>query len=120
MRVRIVADDHAGASRDPRASFAQPQRLNDLRLIDVEDRQLFRPQRDEQIPPGGGDARLNWRWDALELVTGLAVETQTDDRRGYENFIGSGPTQQLGVTGALRRDERNSATTREAWLTSRP
>jgi iron complex outermembrane receptor protein len=64
---------------------------------------------------GGGDARLNWRWDALELVTGLAVETQTDDRRGYENFIGSGSTQQLGVTGALRRDERNSATTHEAY-----
>ena len=63
----------------------------------------------------GVDARLRWAWDDVDLLTGVALETQADDRRGYENFIGTGPTQQLGVTGAQRRDERNRATTRDAY-----
>ncbi|NML15037.1 TonB-dependent receptor family protein [Azohydromonas caseinilytica] len=63
----------------------------------------------------GVDARLRWGWDKLDLLTGVAVETQEDDRRGYQNFIGTGAGQQLGVTGALRRDERNRATTRDVY-----
>lgn len=81
-----------------------------------------------QIPPssGGGvvdfnrrydgaDARARWRLGAATLVTGVNVERQRDDRQGYENFIGTGASQVLGVTGALRRDEDNAATTREAY-----
>ena len=45
----------------------------------------------------------------------MNVERQADDRQGYENFIGAGASQQLGVTGALRRDEQNRAVTREAY-----
>jgi iron complex outermembrane receptor protein len=63
----------------------------------------------------GIDARLVWGWEQAELVAGAAYETQTDDRRGYENFIGSGAARVLGVTGKLRRDETNSATSRDAY-----
>ena len=64
---------------------------------------------------GGIDARLNWKWSGLGLVTGVAAERQQDERRGFENFIGSGSAQQLGVTGALRRDERNRVDSRDAY-----
>ncbi len=64
---------------------------------------------------GGGDAHLAWRWDGIDLVTGVSLEQQTDQRRGYENFIGTGNSQQLGVTGALRRQEANTASTREVY-----
>jgi iron complex outermembrane receptor protein len=60
---------------------------------------------------GGGDARLVWRVAGADLVTGLTAETMRDARRGYENFIGS----QLGVTGALRRDETNTATSTDGY-----
>lgn len=76
----------------------------------------------------GGSAR--WRLDQelgasrLGMVAGLAFDQQIDRRRGYENFIGS----TLGVQGALRRDERNTARnidpfaqvewSREAWTLS--
>lgn len=63
----------------------------------------------------GAEARVAWRLGAAELVTGLNAEDQIDDRQGYENFIGTGTSQQLGVTGRLRRDERNRASTREAF-----
>jgi iron complex outermembrane receptor protein len=68
----------------------------------------------------GLDARLVWRWTlpgerALQLVAGAALDRSDEDRRGYENFIGTGATQLLGVTGRLRRDERNVAQTRDAY-----
>jgi len=63
----------------------------------------------------GFDARLTWRWDRVELVTGVAVETATDDRQGYENFTGTGPAQTLGVTGRLRRDEGNTVKTQDLF-----
>ena len=64
---------------------------------------------------GGADARAVWRIGDARLATGLNVERLRDDRQGYENFIGTGAAQQLGVTGALRRDEANEAVTREAY-----
>ena len=64
---------------------------------------------------GGVDARVRFGWDAVDLVVGANVERQRDDRRGYENFVGTPPDQTLGVTGALRRDERNDAKTRDAY-----
>ncbi len=67
----------------------------------------------------GTEARLGWRLGAGELVTGLSVEDQRDDRQGYENFTGSGASQQLGVQGRLRRDEANRATTREGFAQAR-
>jgi iron complex outermembrane receptor protein len=64
---------------------------------------------------GGIDARLSWKWSGLGLVTGVAAERQQDERRGFENFTGSGSAQQLGVNGALRRDERNRVDSRDAY-----
>ena len=57
----------------------------------------------------GLDARLAWRWDAVRAVAGVSVETQQEDRRGFENYVGTPPDRVLGVTGALRRDEQNEA-----------
>jgi iron complex outermembrane recepter protein len=57
----------------------------------------------------GGEARARWSFGLLELITGVALDEQHDDRRGYENFTGTAPNQVLGVTGRLRRDEVNRA-----------
>jgi iron complex outermembrane recepter protein len=64
---------------------------------------------------GGTDARLGWKWNNVSLVTGATLERQRDDRRGFENFIGSGSARVLGVTGALRRDEANRISTRDIY-----
>ena len=65
----------------------------------------------------GLDARARWAWPAsgLDLVAGLSIETQRDDRKGYDNFTGTGPATVLGVVGALRRDEINRAQTRDVY-----
>jgi iron complex outermembrane recepter protein len=64
----------------------------------------------------GLDARLVWRWDSASLVAGVATERQSEDRRGFENFSGSGADQVLGVTGALRRNESNSVRSSDLYL----
>ncbi len=63
----------------------------------------------------GVDARLTWRFGGASLVTGAAIERQRDDRRGFLNYTGPVATPTYGVTGALRRDENNSATTRDVY-----
>jgi len=68
----------------------------------------------------GVDARLVWRWAlgaerSAQLVAGAAVDDSSEDRRGYENFVGSGATQVLGVSGRLRRDERNRVEAKSAY-----
>lgn len=45
----------------------------------------------------------------LEVVAGLAYDTLREQRRGYQNFVGTGANQTLGVQGALRRNETNRA-----------
>jgi iron complex outermembrane receptor protein len=82
-----------------------------------------------QIPPGSAGgvidlARDYWGWNArwrmdrsydsgrLTVTAGLASDRQTEDRLGYENFIG--PT--LGVQGRLRRDETNRASTLDPYV----
>jgi iron complex outermembrane receptor protein len=64
----------------------------------------------------GAEARLQFGWPGVDAVAGVAVERQTDDRRGYENFTGTGAGTVLGVQGKLRRDETNSAESRDAFL----
>ncbi len=65
----------------------------------------------------GLEARLQFGWPGLDAVAGVALERQTDDRLGYENFSGpsAAPTA-LGVRGRLRRDETNSAESRDAFV----
>jgi iron complex outermembrane receptor protein len=55
----------------------------------------------------------------FELSTGLAYDTLREQRRGYENFVGTGTTQRLGVQGALRRDERNQVGTVDPYVQTR-
>jgi iron complex outermembrane receptor protein len=64
----------------------------------------------------GLDARLVWRWENASLIAGASTERQSEDRRGYENFTGSGADQRLGVTGALRRQESNSVRSSDLYL----
>jgi iron complex outermembrane recepter protein len=64
---------------------------------------------------GGLDARLFWRGAAWRVVTGLAVDNQREDRRGFENFIGAGAAQVLGVTGRQRRDEDNRTQSKDVF-----
>lgn len=64
---------------------------------------------------GGLDARLHWQLAGLRLSTGLSQDSQRDDRRGFENFSGSGATQQLGITGRQRRNEINRARSRDVY-----
>jgi iron complex outermembrane recepter protein len=63
----------------------------------------------------GVEGRLRWAFEGLDLTAGFAWDRQRDDRRGYENFTGTGPSQLLGVTGRLRRDEVNDAQTRDLF-----
>ncbi len=63
----------------------------------------------------GLDLRTLVALGAADLVLGVAQDAQTDLRRGFENFTGSGAAQVLGVTGRLRRDETNRATSRDAY-----
>jgi len=53
----------------------------------------------------GLDLRTRRTLGSATAIIGLAVEGQWDGRKGFENFIGS----ELGLTGALRRDESNQA-----------
>jgi len=52
---------------------------------------------------GGVDARAVWEDGNWTATIGIDVERMDEDRRGYENFVGT----QLGVQGLLRRDETN-------------
>lgn len=77
---------------------------------------------DLRAPYSGVDAR--WTRTALlagqplEFTLGLSHDTQEQDRRGYENFVG----EVLGVRGALRlrQDDRVSARDQYAQATWRP
>ena len=59
---------------------------------------------------GGVDARWMHKGDVankpFNFTVGVNYDLMSDDRTGYENFIGT----QLGVKGKLRRDENNKAT----------
>jgi len=52
----------------------------------------------------GVDVRTTANYDNLTVVSGIVYDHMRETRRGFENFVGS----QLGVKGALRRDERNT------------
>lgn len=76
-----------------------------------------------QAPPAhpGGVIDLDRRQLGVDLrhngpqgTVGLQLDAQDEQRRGFESFIG--PT--LGVTGALRRDERNRALSTELYAQS--
>ena len=63
----------------------------------------------------GVDARALLHFGETDLVLGFNQERMVDDRRGFENFTGTGANQVLGVVGALRRDENNRAISRDVY-----
>jgi len=63
----------------------------------------------------GAEGRLRLGWTDVDLVLGAAVDSQRDARRGYENYKGTGGSQVLGVTGKLRRDEYDTASTSDLF-----
>jgi iron complex outermembrane receptor protein len=59
----------------------------------------------------------DWQGGRLDLSAGLALDRQSDLRRGYNNFTGpSGAPTAIGVQGLLRRDETNRADTLDPYL----
>ena len=69
---------------------------------------------------GGIDARWTSRVSLagmpLTLVGGASYDTLTEQRQGFLNFTGAGAAQQLGVLGALRRDETNRVNNLDPYL----
>lgn len=56
--------------------------------------------------------RHSWSWADAEFSAEWRDERLREDRRGYENYLGD----QLGVRGALRRDETNDGGSRDGML----
>ncbi|MGY3266356.1 TonB-dependent receptor family protein [Lysobacter sp. HA35] len=71
---------------------------------------------DLDSPYAGIDARMTWHRDLasrpLDVVLGLDVEQQRQDRRGYENFVSS----TLGVRGALRQQQADRVRNVDPYL----
>ena len=68
----------------------------------------------------GVDARWTWRTRLVDtpftLVAGVAADRLEQHRLGYQNFTGSGDAAVLGVRGALRRDEMDTAADVDPYL----
>jgi iron complex outermembrane receptor protein len=66
----------------------------------------------------GVEAGHRWTGARGTLSLGLEAGRLDEDRRGYENFVGTTPADTvLGVRGRLRRDEDNRIDSREAFVT---
>lgn len=57
-------------------------------------------------------AKTRWLDAPFSLVAGVTFDDLDEQRRGYQNFVGT----TLGVRGALRRDERNRVSAADAYL----
>ncbi len=68
----------------------------------------------------GADLRFGTRGELAgrpyDLVAGLAWDELRERRRGYENFVEPDGVAQLGVVGALRRNERNRVGNLDPYL----
>jgi len=64
----------------------------------------------------GIDARFVQSGNWGSVAAGVATDILNENRRGYQNFVGSGAAVQLGVAGALRRDERNRLRSGDAYV----
>ncbi len=60
----------------------------------------------------GVDLRWRWKSASVSIVGGIAADELREHRLGYQNFVGS----QLGVQGALRRDETNRVSNADPYL----
>lgn len=68
----------------------------------------------------GLDAQWTARTQLLgrpfSVTAGAATDRMREQRRGWQNFIGTGAAQVLGVEGALRRDEENRLRSLDEYL----
>lgn len=53
---------------------------------------------------------------SLNVTAGAATERMDEHRQGWQNFVGTGAAQVLGVEGALRRDEDNRLRSLDEYL----
>jgi iron complex outermembrane receptor protein len=60
--------------------------------------------------------RGQWLDRPYTLTAGISLDRQGEDRRGYQNFTGTGASQVLGVQGALRRNEANTVRNADQYL----
>lgn len=60
----------------------------------------------------GADIRWRWKSSTASFVAGIAADELREHRMGYQNFVGT----QLGVQGALRRDETNRVSNADPYL----
>ncbi|GAB2518355.1 TonB-dependent receptor family protein [Lysobacter humi (ex Lee et al. 2017)] len=71
---------------------------------------------DLRSPSAGVDARWTWqgrmRGRPVDVVAGLDVQAQRQDRRGYENFTGTA----LGVRGRLRQQQDDDVRSVEPYV----
>jgi iron complex outermembrane recepter protein len=63
----------------------------------------------------GAELRGRFAWDGVDLLAGAAIDSQTDARRGYLNYVGTQAAPSYGVIGALRRDETNKARSNDVF-----
>ena len=69
-----------------------------------------------------GGADLRWTSEQtmagrpLTLIGGFAYDSMREDRKGYQNYTDAGASRQLGVQGALRRDETNTVYNADPYL----
>lgn len=54
----------------------------------------------------------------VAITTGIDYETLREQRKGYENFRGTGANRELGVEGRLRRNEQNQVWNIDPYLQS--
>ncbi len=59
----------------------------------------------------GGEFKYTYKATWGSVAAGLSSEGSAEDRRGFENFIGTA----LGVTGKLRRNEHNTVRSKDAF-----
>jgi iron complex outermembrane recepter protein len=64
----------------------------------------------------GVDARFVQSGSWGSAVVGVSTDVLNENRRGYQNFTGSGTTAALGVLGALRRDEKNKLSSADGYV----
>src|SRR6185437_8514745 len=75
---------------------------------------------DLHLPYFGGDARLSDHLTVLGtsllLTGGFSYDREDERRRGWKSFVGSGPSQVLGVQGALARNEADRVYNLDEYL----
>ena len=64
----------------------------------------------------GVDARFVQSGDWGNVAVGVSSDVLNENRRGYQNFIGTGVNALVGVLGALRRDETNKLTSADGYV----